>query len=356
MRHILYSGNQLNDTHLKRINCILQSMSCDIWASVETYDYTYRKAYRKYLEGWSYGNDGSSDGSEANSYISNMNSIISANASNIQGIAEAQQEAIKTRSENDFEEQKEENNTPAPIVDGLPSGSSDRPTDPYDLTGANLEGSYWDDDIKADLSSYDLDEYEAQKAAADAAIKADIAGEDAEEAKTNYEQAKAANEMVGDGSATYTNQTTGEEQTYTRNGQTETLTGVTWTDSEGNTHVGTVAKGADGTMTVTDPNTGETQSWHGGTPHEIVNEATQAAQAQADQAQTEYEQSLEDYNQKQAKSDEISKENVDVYNQYAHDVAEAMRQDEPSGNEGGYSESDSSTWSDPSYDPSEWDF
>lgn len=347
---VLYHGQHLNESHLRRINCTLQTLANDVWASIRTYDITYRKAYSRYVESYQEAADGVSYGNEATSIANSMYGILN-QVENLQGTAEAIAAAEEAKSENDFEQAAEENDTPAPVVDGLP----DEPSINQDDVNSDLAKALDDATNEANEKAQEaLDAIHATQEAAQAAQDAVNNLGDAVEAQ-GY-----ANPNAAAGTATYTNPLTGETQTVTNDGNgTVSISGVTWTDSEGNTHVGTVTQNPDGTMTVTDPSTGTSEAWYGGTPQDIATAGANAANQQAEDAMQDMRDKSEISNEKTQEYNEANAQKEaaqDAYNQAAQQTAEQMNENSPSGNDGGYSESDSSTWSDPSYDPSEWDF
>jgi len=333
MNRVLYSGKVMDENELRRVNCILQTQANNMWSEVRTYDFLYKSSYRNYLNGYIEYSDSSSEYSTTISEIGTMNTIVNSTM-NVEGVQEAQQSAQQAADDSVSNRAENENE----IVEGLPD---DLP-EPSDLWGANFQDT---------LDKYGYDEEKEQTSAWVAAATQDALQQIKEASQENINSNEAAKGLVAGGQTgteTYFNPETGQTQTVTVNSDgTVTLSGVTASDGA----VGTVTQNPDGTMEFTPDGGGGPMTWSGGKPEDIIKQAgdsikTQAghdienATKQAEEAKTNYEQ--------------IKAANENAFDQATQEEAAKMAEETPSGNEGGYSESDSSSWSDPSYDPSEW--
>lgn len=333
MNRVLYSGKVMDENELRRVNCILQTQASNMWSEIRTYDFLYKSSYRNYLNGFTEFSDSSSEYSDTISEIGTMNTIV-ASTMNVEGVQEAQQAAQQAADDSVSNREENENE----IIDGLP--------DPPDGTIV----SEYSSDFLNTLNENGYSERREEEAALAAQEALDALTRTTAESQENIKNNGEAWSLVAEGeegTKTYYNPETGQTQTATVNSDgTVTLSGVTASDGT----VGTVTQNPDGTMTFTTED-GTTMKWSGDTPLDIINQAGDSIQTQADQDIENASKAAEEAN---TNYDQIHNANNDAFNQAAHEEAAKMAEETPSGNEGGYSESDSSTWSDPSYDPSEW--
>lgn len=343
MNRVLYSGKVMDDTELRRVNCILQTQANNMWSEVRTYDFLYKSSYRNYLNGYTEYSDSSSVYNSANSDIGNMNLIVNTTL-NVEGIQEAQQVAQQTAD--DSVSDREETETEIEIIEGLPDDWSFPFLDPY------ATDSPYDQDVLDQFKEMDKEESEANMALADAAQalqdslnndKKNIEANSTAVTYVNNPEASAGQEQ------SYINNETGQTQTVTisNDGQTITVSGVTASDGT----VGSVTQNPDGTMTFTTED-GTSIPWTGDTPADIVSNANDYNSKHVSQ---ETRDAADAAKAARENLNKLVEENVEIFNEYAQDVNERMNEETPSGNEPGYSESDSSSWSDPSYDPDEWE-
>lgn len=344
MNRVLYSGKVMDDTELRRVNCILQTQANNMWSEVRTYDFLYKSSYRNYLNGYIEYSNSSSEYNSATSEIGNMNLIVNTTV-DIEGVQEAQQAAQQTADDSVSDREETEDENTVEIIEGLPDDWSFNGLDYYDTD------SPYDQDVLDQFKAMDQEEKEANVTLADAvqALQDSIDNDRENKLDTFTAQSYVNNPEASAGeSQTYVNNETGQTQTVSisDDGQTITVSGVTASDGT----VGTVTQNPNGTMTFTTED-GTSMPWTGGTPQDIVNNAYDYNEKNASQetydaaaAAKEAQEHLHD----------LQKENTEIFNEYAQDVAERMSEETPSGNPG-YSESDSSSWSDPSYDPSEWE-
>jgi len=334
MNRVLYSGKVMDENELRRVNCILQTQANNMWAEVRTYDFLYKSSYRNYLNGYIEYSDSSSEYSETISEIDTMNTIVNSTM-NVEGVQEAQQAAQQAADDSVSNRTENENEA----IEGLPD---DLP-EPSDLYGANFQDT---------LDKYGYNEEKEQtsawvKTATEDALA--LIKEQSQENIKNNEDAQSLVKSGQTGTANYFNPETGQTQTVTVNSDgTVTLSGVTASDGT----VGTVTQKPDGTMEFTPNGSGESMPWTGGKPEDIIKEAGDGIKTQAD---SDIEKAKEQAEEAKKEYEQIKAANENAFNQATQEEAAKMAEETPSGNERGYSESDSSSWSDPSYDPSEWE-
>lgn len=342
MNRVLFSGKIFNETELKRVNAILQTQAALVWSSVRTYSFLYNKGRKKYLEGYLGGSDATSDWTDTTKTIQATNQMLQEkvvngiNAAQQAGTQAREEEASDQRNDNGTAETVNSGSTVEDIVEGLPE--NDGFQDPGRASEIDEFLAQWDEATEQERG----DLAKAETAAAEALGNYN-------DAQDQWHNASEAWEVTipssGPGTATYTD-VNGNEHTVTNTG----AGGVSYTGYEYNGETGTLTTTSGGTTIFTPDGGGPQVTIEDGTTVAgVVGTDTTALGQEAREKNAELENALDDVNRLQ----EDINQRTETYNEMAKQNAEDNK-DPDSGN-GGYSESDSSTWSDPSYDPGEWE-
>lgn len=340
MNRVLYSGDVFNETELKRVNAILQTQAALVWSSVRTYSFLYNKGRRKYLEGYLSGSDATADWTDTTKILQATAQMLQGKV--VEGLNAAQQAGTQAREE-EVSDQRSDNDTDTEtvssgstiqeIVEGLPEN------DGFEDPGK--------DETLEILSAWDEETAQWERGVAEAQEDANKAAAAAQEAYDQWHNASEAYDVTipgTTGTATYTD-VNGTEHTVTNTG----LGGVSYTGYEYNGETGTLTTTSGGT-TIFTPD--------GGGPQVTITDDTTVAGVVGKDTNDLYGQKQgADAAEKQAQEMVDTLQNtVDQRTEWYNDLAreEAENNKDPDSGNGGYSESDSSTWSDPSYDPSEW--
>ena len=295
MKTLSYHGT-LDETHLKRLNVTLHAVEQNKWSIVKNYSRQYNLAYSSYIKG---AEAYLTDATEANSNYQSktyelatlVNTMMQADSSTISAVQEAQQSGSEAQQDVKQEMQEQQEN-------------------------AGISESAVSEAIQAEQEAREEFDKASEKSA-----EAMQAANDAYENLEDHANAQSLANYGTEGSASYYNPETNQEQTYTKNADgSSSLSGVTASDGT----VGTVTKGSDGTMTFTTED-GRTMPWSGETPETIVSNAGQAVNNDAQEKLQENEKAMEELQKAQEDlnkaSEEASSKELDLAEQNREEAA-----------------------------------
>lgn len=278
MKTLSYHGT-LDETHLKRLNVTLHGIAQNEWNIVKNYSRQYNLAWNSYIKGAeAYLADATEANSNYQSKTSELTKLVTTmmqtDSSTISAVQEAQQSGNEAQQEAKQEMQEQQENT-------------------------GISESAVNEAIQAEQEARDEFDKASEKSA-----EAMQAANDAYENLEDHANAQSLANYGTEGTASYYNPETGQQETYTKNADgSSSISGVTASDGT----VGTVTKGSDGTLTFTTED-GRTMPWTGDTPESIVSNAGKAVNDDAQQKLQENEKAMEELQKAQEDLNKASEE------------------------------------------------